>query len=482
MLKRVFDRYKSLSIQLKAGIWFFICNMIQKGIGFITTPIFTRIMTTEQYGVYNVYQTWHDILSVFITFGLASSVYMKKMIELDTQDEKDKLTCSLQGLATLTTIIWLVVYLVFRSFWNQLFRLPTLIMLTIPVSVLMTTAFDFWAARARINYKYRALVAVTLLTSILKPVIAIIAIKQTVETAYARVFSVTGVEVLVFSVLYIVNFRSKKEVVNKAYWKYAMLFVLPLIPHFLSQRILSSSDRIMIERMIGKSETGIYGLANSIGSMLSVVVLSCDGVLAPWVYSVIKKDKGSEIRKVSTYTVIMMAVLSLAVIIVAPELVSFFAPSEYYDAIWTLPPLVLSTFFMMVYYFFVYYEYYFEETKSIMLATMTSAAVNIGLNYFFIKRFGYIAAGYTTLFCYILYTLFHYVVYIKTCKKKGIMNPPYPVKLFLLVSVILIVLGLCSMLIYKKPVIRYLIISSIVILAFVKRKDIIGIYQQVKQK
>ena len=481
MIKQLVNKYRSLSVQVKAGIWFFVCSMIQKGIGFITTPVFTRMMTTEQYGIFTTYQTWRDILSVLITFALSSSVYMKKMVDLDTQEEKNKLTCSLQGLATFTTLIMLGIYLLFMPFWNNLFKLPTTAMLAIFVSVLLTTAFDFWAARARIDYKYRALVGVTLLTSLMKPIVAIIAITQTTETAFARIYSVTGVEVAIFSVLYVINFKSGEKWYNKEYWKYAMIFVLPLIPHYLSQRILSSSDRIMIGRMIGDSETGIYGLANSIGAILQIVVTSCDGVLAPWVYSNIKQDKGALIRKISLYVVGMMAVLSLGVIVIAPELTRFFAPAEYYDAIWTLPPLVLSVFFMMVYLFFIYYEYYFEETKQIMFATMGSAALNVGLNFIFIRLFGYIAAGYTTLFCYIAYTVFHYLVYRRTCRKHGITEMPYNTKVFFLISAVLVAAGLAAMSLYNYPLIRYIIILLIVAAGIIKRKQIMEIVRQVKK-
>ena len=45
-----------------------------------------------------------------------------------------------------------------------------------------------------------------------------------------------------------------------------------------------------------------------------------------------------------------------------------------------------------------------------MQASLIAAAANIALNYVFIGMFGYVAAGYTTLFCYILYAIGHYVV------------------------------------------------------------------------
>jgi len=480
VVKNLVNKYRSMSPQVKAGIWFFVCNVVQKGIGVITTPIFTRLMTTDQYGIYTIYQSWRDILSIFITFAMASSVYMKKMVDLDTQKEKNQLTCALQGLATLTTIIGLIIYLPFRDFWNQLLHLPTMAVLCIFVSVLFTTGFDFWAARARINYKYRALVIVTILVAVFKPVAAIIAMKNVTETAYARIYSVTGVELICFFSIYLLNFASREKPYNGKYWKYAMLFVLPLIPHFLSQRILSQSDRIMIESMVGKSEAGIYGLANSIGWILSIVVTSIDGVMAPWAYSNIKSNNYGQIKKISLYTIIGMALLSFGFIIIAPEVVSIFAPAEYHEAIWTLPPLIISTYLMLVYFYFIYFEYYFEETKKIMIATVSSAALNIALNFYCIRLFGYIAAGYTTLVCYMAYTLFHYFAFVNTCKKHGISQNPYNTKLFLLVSVLLTAVGLGAMALYNLPIARYLLIGVLFIIAILRKDRIISVYRDIQ--
>ena len=480
MFSKLIDKYRSMSVPVKAGIWFFICNVIQKGIGLITTPIFTRLMTTDQYGIYTAYQAWRDGLSILITFGMASSVYVKKLVDLDTQEEKNKLTCSLQGLATLTTIIGLAIYLLFMDFWNRIFNLPTLAVLSIFVSVLFTTAFDFWAARARVNYKYRALVIITLLVAVLKPVTAIIAMSRVTETAYARIYSVTGVEFLCFFSIYVINFASREKLYNGKYWKYAMLFVLPLIPHFLSQRILSQSDRLMIQNMVGDSEAGIYGLANSVGGLLYIVVTSVDSVMAPWAYSNIKSNNIGQIRKISLYTIIGMAFISTGLIMVVPEVVSIFAPVEYHEAIWTVPPLIISTYFMLVYFFFIYFEYYFEETKKTMIATVSSAALNIVLNFYCIRAFGYIAAGYTTLVCYIAYTLFHYFAFANTCRKHGIDQSPYDTKLFLLVSVLFTAVGLSAMALYNMPLIRYLLAGIIVIAAIVRRKRIISIYRDIK--
>ena len=42
--KSIIEMYRGIPIQAKASIWFVLCSVVQKGLAFLTTPIFTRIM------------------------------------------------------------------------------------------------------------------------------------------------------------------------------------------------------------------------------------------------------------------------------------------------------------------------------------------------------------------------------------------------------------------------------------------------------
>ena len=77
MIKSVLNRYKSFPIQVKASLWFLICSFLQKGISTVTTPIFTRIMNTTEYGQYNVFNSWLSIASIFVSLSLTEG-YMHK--------------------------------------------------------------------------------------------------------------------------------------------------------------------------------------------------------------------------------------------------------------------------------------------------------------------------------------------------------------------------------------------------------------------
>ena len=61
MVKKLLKKYNDIPIAAKATIWFIFCSVTQKCISLMTTPIFTRIMSTTQYGQFSVYNSWLQI-------------------------------------------------------------------------------------------------------------------------------------------------------------------------------------------------------------------------------------------------------------------------------------------------------------------------------------------------------------------------------------------------------------------------------------
>ena len=59
---------------IKSGIWFTASNFLIKGIGFITTPIFTRLLTKAEFGEFNNFRTWVNILLILTSLNLESSL------------------------------------------------------------------------------------------------------------------------------------------------------------------------------------------------------------------------------------------------------------------------------------------------------------------------------------------------------------------------------------------------------------------------
>ena len=149
----------------------------------------------------------------------------------------------------------------------------------------------------------------------------------------------------------------------------------------------------------------------------------------------------------------MIGGMCLAFSAIAPELLKLFATEEYYDAVYLVPVISLSSYFTFLFTLFANVEFFFEANKFITMASITGAVVNVILNYILMPIFGYYAAGYTTLFCYILFSLGHYIFMRIVCKKK-----------------------------IDGPLIRYVLILTAILICFIMRERIISYFKMIKEK
>ena len=139
-------------------------------------------------------------------------------------------------------------------------------------------------------------------------------------------------------------------------------------------------------------------------------------------------------------------------------------------------------YFIAVYALFVNVEFYFEKTKYTMYVSVLGAILNILLNWIFINKYGYLAAGYTTVVCYIIFSIGHYVLYRYLNKKYLNSISIVRGKIILGISVLLVLLMLLTLILYNYIWLRYGLIIAIFVGAFVYRKKLIGILKEIKGK
>ena len=478
MASKLIQKYKTLNRGVKASLWILICTFLQRGISFITTPIFTRLLTTAEYGAYSSFSSWQDILSVFITLNLSAGVYMQGLVKFDK--EADVFTSSLQGLTLTLSVVWTIVYLLFRDWWNALLGLTTVQCLAMLVMIWCTATFNFWVVEQRVKLNYVTLVVITLIASIAKPIVGVILVLNAEDKVLARILGLALVDLICYGGLFFIQMRRGEVFCSKKFWKYALAFNIPLIPHYLSQTVLNGADRIMIKAMAGESEAGIYNLAYSVSKIMSLFNTALLSTLSPWIYQKIKSKKFEDISKIVYPCLIGIAFINIALIAFAPEVIALFAPKAYFDAIWIIPPVAMSVYFTFAYNVFAAFEFYNKKTWRIAFASTVGALLNVLLNYLAIPIWGYYAAGYTTLICYMIYCAIHFIFMQSVCKNELGGARVYALRILMTITLLFLGCGFSFLLIYKLPALRYAIIALMVIVGIVKRKRVAALIKEIR--
>ena len=479
VFKKIINNYKSISLQARASMWYTVCNVLQKGISFIIIPVYVRILTTAEYGQYSVFQSWRDVLIILATLNLHAGIYTKAMV--DYPDDRDRYTSSMQGLSTLITVGLLFVYMLFPGFWNQILQMDTITVVLLFCYFVFFPAFTFWSVRQRVENKYIKMVALTLIVSVLTPIVSVILLFATPLREKAVIWGYLFVQSAAGLVFYIWQFFKGKVFFNKKYWIKALKFNVPLIPHYLSLIVLGQSDRIMIQNYEGSDKAGIYNLAYQISLLMQVITNAISGSLVPWSYEQLKNNQHKSLFSVTKKLCVLVASLSFIVILFAPEAIAIIGTKEYMEAIWIVPAVAASVYFTFCYGLFSTVEFYYGKTTFIMVASVIGAALNIILNAIFIPIYGFIAAGYTTLVCYFVFMIMHYCFMKKICRNRLNGEAIYDNKFIFLSCLLLCACAMVCMLLYNSLIVRFGILLVILLVAVIKRKQIMEILKTIKK-
>lgn len=479
MLEKVLHKYTSLGITAKATLWFVFCNFVQKAISIITTPLFTRLLTTEQYGEYTMYMSWLQIFTLITTLKIYGGGFNKAMSKYP--ERRDEYVSTMQLITTFLTIVVFSIYLLFKNPINALTEMGTLVMCAMFVELVFSPAITFWTIRQRYEYKYQSVVFITVLVAVCNALLGLVAVLLTTgPKGTARILSCVVVQVVIGGIIYVRNFTVTKKHFSWDLAKYGLSFSIVLVPHYLAMNILEQSDRMMIQKICGTSYAGIYGVAYSAGLLLKMVTESITNALIPWMYDKLEKKDVISIRKKFIplfYAVLFMLTLFIAF---APDIVMILAGSKYREAAYVIPPVTASIFFIFIYTIFANTEFFYEAKSFTMYISIGGAVLNLILNYIAIPMFGFVAAGYTTLICYAALAFGHFM-YSQHLTVKNTNEKLFEFTTVLFPSFIMVTLCVLMSLLYGHLVIRYVFIALILIVIMMKRKYIESLLRELKK-
>lgn len=468
-MKKLLIKYKSLSVEVKAALWFVVCNFINKAISMIIVPIYTRLLTTAEYGTYTVFQSWLNLFIILMTLEIGRGHYSLGIMKYE--DDSDRYSSAMLGLSNATTILFLVVYLFAIPFFNGVLEMNTSLVMSMFAYLLFYPAWEFWCIKQRFAYKYKRMVFGTLIVAFLSPIIGVVGIVGLGLKSEAAILSKLVVQGIAALGVYVLFLKKSPTPFIKVYWKEVLPYSLTLLPYLLSTMILNQADRLMINRMVGTSEAAIYSVAYSVSMLTQLLNTAINNAFVPWMYRRLKGKQYNKIEPVADGLQMIVGIINLTLIVFAPEVIAAFAPPQYKEAIFIIPPITASVYFMFIFQRYINVEMYYEKTVSISIMSILVALFNIVLNYFCILKWGYLAAGYTTLVSYILFCIGHYFIVYKIEKIKCEGNTIFHAKRTILAGIGFLIISFGIMWLYNYAVVRYIVAAGLAVIAY-KKKDV----------
>ena len=459
---------------LKAGIWYTISNFLVKGLIFLTTPIFTRLMDKNDIGIFSNITSWFAILTIITTFELYSSISIARF---DYKNNINEYISSTLLLGSFITGIFYVIALVFHNFFESLFCVDFITLNIMFIYLLFYPSVQMFQLNKQINYEYKQSMIISIISAILSTLLSIILVLLFNNKLYGRIIGYFIPSIIISIIIYIYLICKSKKITKK-YWNYALKISFPLIFHLLAGYLLTSSDKIMITKIISPEANALYSVAYIISMIVNILWYSMNMAWSPWAYEQMDKRCYSNLKETSKpYFIFFLFLVSFFMLIV-PETLWIMGGNSYMEAKYVMPPVMVGYIFQFVYSLYVNIEFYHKKQKNIAIGTILAALINISLNAIFIPLFGYIAAAYTTLVGYVLLYIIHYS-FVKKLKCDDWYDTSFFIKLL---CISICYMFLCNIL-YSCNIIRYILICCIFIVGFYfVIKNIKGIIKMIKSK
>lgn len=468
LLSIISGRWDKTPKAARASICFSAAMFLQKGILSLSTPLFTRIMTQVEYEKYAVYYAWSTILTIVATLNLASGALNNQLVKAEHPERE--IVSAFQGLSSVWAIGFCIIAVAIYLIGFRIEVLPGYLWVLMLLSYIVTPAYEIWTVSKRFKYDYRLPCLFMIGVAVLSLVLPLAAVLLSKNKGEAKILATILVNIAVGITFWLFNWRKCHDLYSPDIWKAAIIFNLPLLPHFLSLTVLNQSDKIMIERFCEPGQAAIYAVAHTVAAMIQLVMTAINYSLVPWTYKKLKSGESKAIAKRSNQILFTVCCVLGLLMLFSPEVMYIMAPKDYREATFIIPAMAGGIYFNYLYQFFGRVEMYHEKTKYMMIGSVVCAIINIVLNAVFIRKYGYQAAAYTTLICQLGLCLMHGGIVSKLTREEEYKEKPYDIRGIITVSAIVILVGAIMLALYRNTIIRV----SLIIVTFV----ITGIFFQ----
>lgn len=381
-----------------------IGKMSTQVISVFLLPLYTSILSTEQYGVYDLIVTITTFLAPVVTLLMEEAMF-RFLIDCKTKKEiKNVISQTFSYIIRSTimfTIIIAVIGITFKIPYTGIF----IIYLIAVIIMLLMNAIT--RGLGRIKLYSLANVLLSLLTIILN-VVFIACVQIGMEgLLWSVIISNIIVSIFLFVRLKVYKFISIKKVNKNKTMKEMVKYSFPLVPNSLSWTIINLSDRLIVSSVLGTAANGVYSMAYKFPNYMDTLY---SFFYTAWKESASKalNDDGDARR---FYNSIYRTVKNFMYAIVAgliaclPFALPILIKGEFQDAYNYIPVLIIATYFSNMSSFFGGIFTAYKNTKIMGTTTLVSAVINIIVNIVLIKFIGIWAATLSTLIA----TFFVYV-------------------------------------------------------------------------
>ncbi len=378
-----------------------ICTQL---ITFFLLPLYTGILSTEEYGTVDLLNTLVSLLLPIVTFQVEQALFRELIEVRDNEESKKKIISSGVITVIFQCIIYLIIFALISPFINNNYKF---FLATNVVTYIFLSLFQQIARGLGKNNIFAIGSFISALFTIIFNVLFLVVIKL---GAYGMLLGTMSGQII--GVLYTfislglnkyINFRKYKKEIVINLWKYS----IPLIPNAISWWVFNASDRIIATAILGVDQNGI--LAASL-KFSSVIITFYNIFNMSWTESISiavnDKDVDNYFNKMFNIILNLFTAMGIGMISCMPFVFPLMINDKFSSGYGLVPISIMASLFNVVVGLISVIYVAKKNTKAIANTSVISAIINILVHLALIKFVGLYAAVISTFASFFIMSIY----------------------------------------------------------------------------
>ena len=398
MLQKIRELSKHLAIY-GAG------DVAIQALNFLLLPFYVRYLSPADYGILALLASTEAIVKLFFRWGV-DGAFMRFWYQCEDDPARQRLASTLFFFLLGTNGVLLLLAVIASPFIStRLLQTPGYT-LALQLVLLNTFAIGFTFIPfhvLRMQKRAREFSALTLARSGSTLILRVLLVMG----AGMGVMGVVVADVVVTAAVLLVMVRwfapLLRPTFSTAVLRQSLAFGLPRVPHGFALQLMSVGDRFVMTRYLSIQDIGVYSMGVSFGLIEKIALGAFDYAWAPFYYATAREPDAPRVfSAVATYGIAVLALMTAGLSAIAVDLLAAVTHGQYVAAAGVVTWTAIGVFFYGVYLLTSIGLNITGRTPYYPVTTAVGAAVNIGLNFALIPRFGIIGAAWANGAAYAL--------------------------------------------------------------------------------
>ena len=377
--------------------------MLSKLLGFFLLPVYTRYLTPADYGILALLTLTQSIMVILANLGLGSALF-REVIYKRTNERKAESTV-LYTLLVLSLLIFSIGFIFAPTLSIIIFNdtAQTILIRLLLLNVVFNNIIIVFTARLRIREQslfYSIFSVSSFLVGAGLNIYFVAIIRQGVEGLIIAQVILAALQAI--ACLWILRDLIKPNF-SRSVLSSLLSFGLPLVPGAIASLMMISADRYILNRYSTTTMVGLYSLGYSIGMVINLIVQAVQLAWPAQLFEIAKlPDHKQRFSLTLTYYCLGLGFISLAVSVLAREILVVMTTPQYYGAYIIMPLITLSYVFYGIRFMTTIGMYIKNKVKYSSIVIIGAAIFNLVLSFLLIPRYGMVGAGWATFISYFL--------------------------------------------------------------------------------